>query len=156
MSSSKEGEKRTFFETVASICLEHRVLYQKKTNLRKMAHALWEMADHDYSEAMFMFFEVLSNINKEDERPTTPSFLSQMIRERHLGWNHPSFQNFRDLEAETNYFLTHPPEVEEGVIECRRCHSKKTFSFSKQTRRADESATVFVRCSQCSLTFRCS
>ncbi|NDF99366.1 MAG: transcription factor S, partial [Chitinophagia bacterium] len=35
-----------------------------------------------------------------------------------------------------------------------RCHSKRTFSFSKQTRRSDESSTVFVRCAMCHHTYR--
>ena len=47
---------------------------------------------------------------------------------------------------EYDQFLVKPFEVEEGVLECNKCGSKKTFSYSKQTRAGDEATTVFATC----------
>jgi len=38
-------------------------------------------------------------------------------------------------------------DVEEGVHECGKCHSKKTKSITMQTRSSDEGSTIFVFCS---------
>ena len=39
-------------------------------------------------------------------------------------------------------------EIEEGVMECTKCGSKKTYSYTKQTRGGDEATTVFAICSE--------
>jgi len=39
------------------------------------------------------------------------------------------------------------PDV--GMIECRRCHSKRTVTNELQTRSGDEGMTVFVNCMRC-------
>lgn len=80
--------------------------------------------------------------------------VAEQIKKKELWWNHPNFQVIRDELQEEDDFLENPPDVEEGVMECVKCHSKRTFSFSKQMRRADESATVFIRCSNCNYTYK--
>ena len=50
---------------------------------------------------------------------------------------------------EIDDFLVNPFEVDEGVLDCHKCGSNKTFSYTKQTRGGDESTTVFVVCSKC-------
>ena len=139
-----------FQEECWNLCQHYKLLFQKERNAKQFAKALWYIANEDITLARYYVFELLAeyccHMNVEE--------ILQSVRNKGVGWNHPQFSVYREREAEADTFLTHPPEVEEGVIECRRCHSKKTFSFSKQTRRADESATVFVRCSQCHLTFK--
>jgi len=78
----------------------------------------------------------------------------ELLKNQQLGWNHPEFKLIREQFLETDRFLQSPPDIDEGIIECKRCHSKRTFSFSKQTRRSDESATVFVQCATCRFSFR--
>lgn len=78
----------------------------------------------------------------------------EQVKKKEIGWNHPNFQTIADDFQEQDDFLEKPPQVEEGVMECKRCGSKRTFSFSKQTRRSDESATVFIRCSNCAYMYR--
>ena len=41
-----------------------------------------------------------------------------------------------------------PAEVEEGVLECK-CGSKRTISFTLQTRSGDEGTSVWARCVEC-------
>jgi len=80
--------------------------------------------------------------------------VAERVRTGKMMWEHPSFDEERDRMQRLDDFLLQPPDVEEGLLECRRCHSRRTFSFSKQTRRSDESATVFVQCAQCGCNFR--
>ena len=58
------------------------------------------------------------------------------------------FAELKRRQAELDEFLVNPFEVEEGVLECA-CGSRKTFSYQKQTRAADESATTFAQCVTC-------
>jgi DNA-directed RNA polymerase subunit M/transcription elongation factor TFIIS len=64
-------------------------------------------------------------------------------------WDHPLFEKHKKRIQEENSFIANPIEIEEGVLECGRCGSKKTFSYSKQTRGADEPMTTFATCVEC-------
>ena len=64
-------------------------------------------------------------------------------------WNHPVFDVYRLRREEYEEFLTHPLEVEEGVIECWKCQSHRTISYQRQIRSADEGTTIFAQCVQC-------
>ena len=50
---------------------------------------------------------------------------------------------------EHDKFLIKPFEVDEGVLQCSKCNSNKTISYTKQTRSGDESTTVFAMCFNC-------
>ena len=71
------------------------------------------------------------------------------IKEGKVGWLHPDLQNdVMDVDEMRDYIKS-PLEVEEGVIECNRCKSKRVFSYQKQTRGCDESSTTFAQCAKC-------
>lgn len=72
------------------------------------------------------------------------------------GWNHPSFDSIRKRLEERDEYLTTPLEVEEGVLQCERCSSRRVFSWSKQTRAADEPMTTFAHCVVCGKKWRYS
>lgn len=65
-----------------------------------------------------------------------------------VDWNHHSFGEANAYLDEQDDFIEHPFQVEEGVLECK-CGSKKVFSFSKQTRSADEPMTTYAECVSC-------
>ena len=61
-------------------------------------------------------------------------------------------EDFKDIQEkikEEESFIIKPFEIEEGVLECGKCGSKKTYSYTKQTRSGDESTTVFAICCNC-------
>ena len=41
-------------------------------------------------------------------------------------------------------------EVEDSVLQCKKCKSNKVVSETRQTRGGDEGATVFATCMRCS------
>ena len=123
---------------------------KKPTNRLNVAKTLWKLSGKEEDTANYLLYDVFA------EYLVSPKLedIFTSIQQQNIGWNHPVFQKFDEYQKEYDDFLTNPPQLEEGVIQCSRCGSKKTFSFSKQTRRADESATVFVRCANCGKSFR--
>jgi len=71
-----------------------------------------------------------------------------------IGWNHPAFDVYREIIAEEEKFLIEPPQMEEGIIACRKCKSKKTTYYQRQIRRADEGFTLFITCLSCGEKWR--
>lgn len=64
------------------------------------------------------------------------------------GWDHTQYQEASERLEEQDDFIMNPFHVEEGVLECK-CGSRKVFSFSKQTRSADEPMTTYAECVAC-------
>lgn len=80
--------------------------------------------------------------------------LYDFIKNQKLGYYNKTFNEHRICIDEEDDFIENPPQVEEGVIECKRCKSLRTISFNKQTRSGDEATAVFVRCSECNFQFK--
>jgi DNA-directed RNA polymerase subunit M/transcription elongation factor TFIIS len=70
------------------------------------------------------------------------------IKSGKTAWSHESFDTSSRQLTEQDDFIENPFEVEEGVLECK-CGSKRVFSYSKQTRGADEPMTTFAICVAC-------
>lgn len=70
------------------------------------------------------------------------------IKEEKYGWAHPQYREAFDRLEEQDDFITNPFQVEEGVLQCN-CGSRKVYSFSKQTRSADEPMTTYAECVTC-------
>ena len=80
--------------------------------------------------------------------------LYSSIKKKKFAYEHEQFNTIKQSFREEEDFILNPPIIEEGVIECKKCKSKRTFSFNKQTRSSDEAVTVFVRCVDCGSQFR--
>ena len=73
----------------------------------------------------------------------------QSVRQGKFGWNHEDFGEIIFKQREQDDFIINPFEVEEGVLTCPKCSKSRTFSYSKQTRSADEPMTTFATCMNC-------
>ena len=71
------------------------------------------------------------------------------IKHEMVGWKHPVFKDISQRIEEHDDFIINPFEVEEGVTECRKCGSKRVFTYSKQVRSSDEPMTTFAKCVKC-------
>jgi len=64
-------------------------------------------------------------------------------------WSDPCLDAINDQLKEQVSFIENPFEVEEGVMACNKCMSKRVFSYSKQSRSADEPSTTYAECVVC-------
>jgi DNA-directed RNA polymerase subunit M/transcription elongation factor TFIIS len=82
-------------------------------------------------------------LNKKKLNDILKDLKSEMVN-----WDHSSFHDAKMRIDEQDDFIEHPFQVEEGVLECK-CGSRKVFSYSKQTRSADEPMTTYAECVNC-------
>ena len=66
-----------------------------------------------------------------------------------IGWKSPVYDEIAGKIQEHDEYLAHPFEIVEGVTECGKCGSKRTWNVQKQTRGQDEPMTTFSRCVEC-------
>ena len=74
--------------------------------------------------------------------------IKSLIKNRRYEWDSPCFDKERMQIQEQDDFIENPVEIVEGVLECK-CGSKRVFSYTKQTRSADEPMTTFAECAVC-------
>ena len=70
------------------------------------------------------------------------------VKNKKILRNHASFYECRIDEEEQDGFIMKPFEVSEGIVVCK-CGSNKVFSYSKQSRSADEPMTTYASCTKC-------
>jgi len=97
--------------------------------------------EYDYKRNLYQIIGDVMNKKKLEE-------LLKNIKQKQIGWNHASFDFARAQMEEQDDFIENPFEVEEGVIDCK-CGSKRVFSYSKQSRSADEPMTTYAQCVKC-------
>jgi DNA-directed RNA polymerase subunit M/transcription elongation factor TFIIS len=75
--------------------------------------------------------------------------IKNRIKTDEYSWNHKTFKHIKNIIEEQDDFTVNPFELEEGVLECNKCGSKKVYSYSKQIRSGDEGFTTFANCISC-------
>jgi len=85
---------------------------------------------------------LLQNLGKMKE-------IAKNVKEGKIGWESETYDSISSKISEFDEYLVKPFEVVEGISECGKCHSKKTWSVQKQVRSSDEPMTTFSRCVEC-------
>ncbi len=127
----------------AKIALGHR--FKKQRNIDIVESYIFEYTNSDREYLGMVYEMVCSGCNAKD--------MILRITSEKTGWGNPKFDPIRDSIQEQDRFIESPIEIEEGVGECS-CGSKKTLSYSKQTRSCDEATTVFFTCVECGNKWR--
>jgi DNA-directed RNA polymerase subunit M/transcription elongation factor TFIIS len=128
-----------------SIIQKHRALIDRAINT-------FCETDEERNEFLYEAFYMLSQKNPKKQK------VSELVNNmRTYGsefvWHQTEFDSLRETMKEETDFQMNAIDFEEGVLECV-CGSKKTISFQKQTRSADEGSTTFAKCVQCKRTWR--
>ena len=108
----------------------------------KIENAAWKQYGEEqknYTKCIYQIYGDLTN-NKQ------PHVIIDQIRK--YNWEHETYTDEKVRQQEQDDFVTSPAEVEEGVLECK-CGSKRTISFTLQTRSGDEGTSVWARCVEC-------
>jgi DNA-directed RNA polymerase subunit M/transcription elongation factor TFIIS len=71
------------------------------------------------------------------------------VKAEKIGWNSTTFDSVRSKIVEHDEYLVKPFDVVEGVAQCGKCGSKKTWSIAKQMRSGDEGTSTISRCVEC-------
>ena len=121
-------------------------IFSKKKNVSVIERHIFDNCNNDEETYLKLMHEV-STLFLDGEMKL-PQIL-KAIKENNLLWNNNFFETFKQSLIEQDNFIISPFEIDEGVLECNKCNSKKTFSYTKQTRAGDESTTVFAVCANC-------
>lgn len=102
-----------------------------------------------------IYLESLYQLSYNIMNKTKLKQISGNVKSGNILWKDPLFTDIKNLFKEQDDFLENPFEIEEGVIECR-CGSKRVFSYSKQSRSADEPSTTYAECAECNAKWQYS
>lgn len=108
---------------------------------------IYENTDSN-DEYVVLLYETIGEIIKRGSSKKVLTEIIHDIQLRKFRWEHPMFDHIRK-ELEEEGHIDDDFEIEDGVLECFRCESKKTISYQRQTRSADEGSTTFARCVEC-------
>ncbi len=130
---------RTCLHSDKNVSILEKYVYECTEDPEEYMDVLYECVDALYTSEM-----------KKSE--TVKRLVTDLYRHT-FQWNHPVFDTFHRQMEEENEFILNPIEIEEGVLECK-CGSKRTISFQRQTRSADEGSTTFAQCVECGAKWR--
>lgn len=126
-------------------------LYLKNVrNLEAFDKLIYDISGDDVDKYNEILLEVIEHISKKQSLKR----IVEILQEEQIGYNSEYFDEIRSLQEEQDNFIIKPFEIEEGVLQCNKCNSKKTFSYSKQTRGGDEGTTVFAVCANCNARWK--
>ena len=98
------------------------------------------------SESIDLIYEMAFEI-KENKKDLKEVF--GYLKNSKLGLDHSDFLEVSKKIEETDTFMNKPFDVEEGSVDCKKCKSKRTMTYGKQLRGADESTSVITFCIEC-------
>jgi len=112
-------------------------------NIKIIEKYIFNQVDSDdYNKAIY---QVIGDISSGKSLKS----VLENVKKGNICWKHPCFSDITNKIAEKDEFIVRPFEVTEGVTECLKCGSKRTFTFQKQTRSLDEMTSTLCQCMNC-------
>ena len=133
------------------------LLKKFKINNEKQIETIIFENSKNKDEYFRMLKYLLGAIVSHDMSPNKNIKLNTIINDivtKNIGFDKDNIfkNNDQEFRLEINKLLT-PINIVEG-IQCKKCKSKNTISSERQTRRADEPPTLFVKCLNCGYEWR--
>lgn len=124
----------TVLNNEKNITIIEKTVYEKTSKMPE--------AENSYKEVIY---QILSDICQH----VSIKQIYRNIKNGNIKWKHKCFNDMARRISEQNEFIENPFEVEEGVHTCRKCGSKRVFSYNRQVRGGDEGTGVFCECAAC-------
>jgi DNA-directed RNA polymerase subunit M/transcription elongation factor TFIIS len=115
---------------------------QNVTILEKCVYDAVKNSNYEYLTVLYQVIgDILAGKRLND--------VVKSVKMGQIGWEHVDYtQHKRELD-EQDKFSENPIEIEEGVEKCKNCKSTRVYSYSLQTRSADEGMSTYCNCMQC-------
>ena len=126
------------------------LVLKNKKNITAFERLVYKKSNKNLQEYNDMIYQLSHDIQNKIPLQT----LVERFKNNEILYNHPEFLEIQNLLKEQDEFTVNPFEIEEGVLQCNKCNSQKTFSYTLQTRSSDEATTVFACCAQCGAKWR--
>lgn len=139
-----EATRKTGLNMLAVVCREDKNRQKFEQYIYGQAEKLPESGRRD--AYLWYIYQICGAILA---RPGELKAISTEIKSGQIGWKAPLYHAVASRIDEHDEYLVKPFEVVDGVTECGKCGSKKTWSVQKQTRGSDEPMTTFSRCVTC-------
>ena len=118
---------------------------KNENNINTLSNKIIEISDNDEEKCKNIAFQVYHDVKKGIKLKV----ILENLKKQFVLWKAPFLSDIISEEIEQDNFIIQPFEIVEGITECKKCGSKRVFSFTKQTRGGDESSTTFNECLQC-------
>lgn len=127
-----------------SIRIQLKPFIKVEKNLNLLEKAIFEASNNDlmYKEIAYEILFLMTTGMKSSD-------VLEKLKSNQVYWSNSSFHEVAMKKKEQDDFTISPFQVEEGVLKCPKCSGCKSFSYSKQTRSADEPMTTFATCYHC-------
>lgn len=124
-------------------------LIQSKQNRENICNYIQKQFEKK-SDVYMCFYELYCEYQLQPNK----EHLFEFLKNKKFLYDSDAFQEISERIKEEENFIISPPKLSEGIMVCKFCKSKKTISYEKQTRSSDEQSTIFVKCMDCSKSFR--
>ena len=128
-------------------CNALRKVLTKEQNVKIIENSIYNSSlENKESELLYYLitYQVVNDILKGVKLPDILSY----IKNGEINFKHRSYNDMINEEIEQDNFIIKPFEIEEGVLQCK-CGSKRVYSYSKQSRSADEPMSTYAQCMSC-------
>ena len=125
-------------------------LIKSKKNRQNICDMIKDHFHNKKSEIYMCFYELYCEYQLQPNK----EHLYEFLKQKKFLYENDIFQDISEMIQEEENFIVSPPKLSEGIMVCKFCKSRKTISYERQTRSADEQSTIFVKCMDCSKSFR--
>jgi DNA-directed RNA polymerase subunit M/transcription elongation factor TFIIS len=119
---------------------------KSEKNCEMFEKIIYNSANPDIFKYNWYIYQVVGLLSK-DIKSMKSHFKD--VKAGKIGWSSTTYDSVRSKIVEHDEYLVKPFDVVEGVAQCGKCGSKKTWSVAKQMRSGDEGTSTISRCVEC-------
>ena len=100
-----------------------RLVLKNKKNIQIFEKTIYKLSNKNPNKYINIIMEVCSDI---EQNKNLKEILGN-IKKGLILFDHPSFNDIKNLLDEQDDFIVNPFEIEEGVLQCNKCDSRKNL-----------------------------